>query len=43
MLPVQILEIRAGEIRKRLSEIGGMADMTDEVRSELDTLKNRIH
>ena len=39
MLPVQILEIRAGEIRKRLSEIGGMADMTDEVRSELDTLK----
>ena len=39
MTPIQTLEIRAGEIRKRLAEIGGLADMTDEVRSELDTLK----
>ena len=40
MLPIQTLEIRAGEIRKRLSEIGSMPDLTDENRSELDTLKN---
>ena len=39
MTPVQILEIRAGEIRKRLADIGGMADLTDETRSELDKLK----
>ena len=39
MTPIQQLEIRAGEIRKRLSDIGGMADLTDETRSELDTLK----
>ena len=39
MTPIQTLEIRAGEIRRRLSEIGGMADLTDETRSELDALK----
>ena len=39
MTPVQKLEIRAGEIRKRLADIGGMADLTDETRSELDKLK----
>ena len=39
MTPIQTLEIRAGEIRKRLSELGGMADLTDETRSELDKLK----
>ena len=39
MTPIQALEIRAGEIRKRLAEIGGLAELTDEVRSELDALK----
>ena len=39
MTPIQTLEIRAGEIRTRLAEIGGMAELTDETRSELDTLK----
>ena len=39
MTPIQTLEIRAGEIRKRLADIGGMADLTDEIRSELETLK----
>ena len=39
MTPIQTLEIRAGEIRKRLSDIGAMAELTDETRSELDKLK----
>ena len=39
MTPMQTLDIRAGDIRKRLSEIGGMAELTDETRSELDKLK----
>lgn len=39
MTPIQTLEIRAGEIRKRLADIGAMAELTDETRSELDTLK----
>ena len=39
MTPIQKLEIRAGEIRKRLADIGGMADLDDETRSELDKLK----
>ena len=39
MTPIQTLEIRAGEIRKRLGEIGAMSDLTDETRSELDKLK----
>ena len=39
MTPIQTLDIRAGDIRKRLSDIGGMAELTEEVRSELDTLK----
>ena len=39
MTPIQTLEIRAGEIRKRLAEIGGLAELTDETRSELDSLK----
>ena len=39
MTPIQTLEIRAGEIRKRLADIGGMAELTDETRSELDALK----
>ena len=39
MTDLQKLELRASELRKRLADIGGMADLTDEVRSELDTLK----
>ena len=38
MTPIQILEIRSGEIRQRLAAIGGMVDLTDEIRSELQTL-----
>ena len=33
------LEIRCGEIRQRLSAIGGMDELTDETRAELDALK----
>ena len=36
---MQKLELRAGELRRRLADIGGMADLTDEIRSELETLK----
>ena len=39
MTPIQTLELRAGEIRQRLSAIGGMDELTDETRSELNTLK----
>ena len=39
MTPIQVLEIRSGEIRKRLADIGGMAELTDETRSELASLK----
>ena len=39
MTPIQQLEIRAGEIRKRLADIGGSAELSDETRSELDKLK----
>ena len=39
MTDLQKLEIRAGEIRKRLADIGGMAELTDETRSELENLK----
>ena len=39
MTDLQRLELRAGEIRKRLAEIGGMADLTDETRGELATLR----
>ena len=38
MTPLMELEIRAGEIRKRLSAIGGMAELTDEIRAEMETL-----
>ena len=40
MTPLQTAEIRAGEIRIRLAELGGIADLTDEHRAELDTLRN---
>ena len=39
MTPIQTLEIRAGEIRARLATIGALAELTDEIRSELDSLK----
>ena len=39
MTPVQTLEIRAGEIRKRLAEIGSLTELDDSTRSELDKLK----
>ena len=39
MTDLQKLEIRSGEIRQRLSVIGGMADLDDETRSELGKLK----
>ena len=39
MTPIQQLEIRSSEIRKRLADIGAMADLTDETRSELEKLK----
>ena len=39
MTPIQVLEIRAGEIRKRLGDIGAMTELSDETRSELDKLK----
>lgn len=39
MTPKQRLEVRAGEIRVRLSELAGIAEQTDETRSEIDTLR----
>ena len=36
---MQTLESRASEIRARLSAIGGMTDLDDETRGELDKLK----
>ena len=39
MTPLQIAEVRAGELRIRLAELGGMADLTEETRAELDTLR----
>ena len=37
MTPLQKLTLRASEVRTRLAAIGGMSDLTDEVRSELET------
>ena len=39
MTALQTLEIRAAEIRARLSAIAGESDLTDETRTELDKLK----
>ena len=39
MTPLQQLEIRASEIRQRLSAIADVHDMTDELRSELEALR----
>ena len=40
MTPLQQLEIRASEIRQRLSAIADVHDMTDELRSELESLRS---
>ena len=40
MLEIQRLELRASEIRTRLAELGGISELTDEQRSEIDTLRN---
>ena len=39
MTALQTLEIRGADIRKRLSEIGGASELTDETRVELATLR----
>ena len=39
MTDLQKLELRATELRKRLADIGTMAELSDEIRSEMDTLK----
>ena len=38
MTPLQTLEVRAGDIRRRLAEVGGQ-EPTDETRAELDALR----
>ena len=40
MLESQRLALRAGEIRTRLSELSGVAELDTEQRSEIDTLRN---
>ena len=39
MTPLQTAEVRAGEIRIRLSELAAETDLTVETRAELDTLR----
>ena len=39
MLEVQKLELRAGEIRARLAELGGEGELTDEQTAEIDELR----
>ena len=39
MTPLQTAEVRAGELRIRLAELGGMAELDTETRAELDTLR----
>ena len=42
MTPLQALELRASEIRKRLSVIGGLTNgLSDETRAELETLRSQ--
>ena len=43
MTPLQTLEIRAGDIRKRLAVIGGMDELTQEVQSEFDGLRKEYN
>ena len=42
MTNVQKLTIRASEIRARLSELAEVSDLTDENRSELDTIRTEM-
>ena len=39
MTDLQKLEIRAADIRSRLATIGGLTELTDEIRAEMDTLR----
>ena len=39
MTDLQKLEIRAADIRQRLAAIGGMDELTDGIRAEMDTLR----
>ena len=36
----QRFALRAGEIRTRLSELAGVAELNDEQRGEIDSLRN---
>ena len=40
MTPKQKLELRAGEIRQKLAELGGIAELSDEQRQEIDSLRS---
>ena len=40
MLPLQTLAVRAGELRARLGELGGMAELSEENQKELDSLRS---
>ena len=42
MRETQRLVLRAGEIRTRLSELAGIAELDDEQRGEIDTLRNEF-
>ena len=39
MTDLQRLQLRAGDIRGRLAELGGLAEQTDETRAEIDKLR----
>ena len=43
MTPLQTAEVRAGAIRIRLAELAALETFTEENRSELDTLRKRVH
>ncbi len=40
MTPIQTLAVRAGELRSRLGELGGMAELSEENQKELDNLRS---
>ena len=40
MTPLQTLAVRAGELRARLGELGGMAELSEENQKELDNLRS---
>ena len=43
MTPLQTLAVRAGELRARLGELGGMAELSEENQKELDKPALRIY